>query len=190
MGAQIQAGQILVAGTGPGQLNQYYAFADTTSTTVTAASFANLSTPYVIPAGEADYAGVAYELCCAGVGTQGSTQQTLSFVMYIGGGLAYEPELATTVLSANQSFNYSICLKLTCGDGVSAWSADLLGTLVNSSTTLLPGTAGQQAVALASAGPHTAAVSSAITVAIQCKWGSTTGAPTITNQKTTWRKIS
>jgi hypothetical protein len=190
MGAQIQAGQILVAGTGAGQLNQYYAFADTTSTTVTAAALTNLSTPYVIPAGEADYAGVAYELCCAGVGTQGSTQQILTFQMYINGNLAFAPALAATVMSANQSFNYSLCMKLTSSDGVSLWSADLLGAVVESSTTLSPGTAGSQAVPLASAGGHTAAISSAITVAIQCKWGSTTGAPTITNQKTTWRKIS
>ena len=57
MGTLIPAGGTLVAGQGPGQLSQYYGYADGNVTTVTQAALNNLSSVYTIPAGEAVYAG-------------------------------------------------------------------------------------------------------------------------------------
>ena len=192
MGAQIQAGQILVAGTGQGQLSQYYGLADTTSSTFTSATQGNLCTPYIIPAGEADYAGAAYEMSCAGSGTWGSTQQTLAFGMYLGGAFGTTPNVAAAALNASEAFQYSILMRLTCTDGVSEWWGELLGAVVNAATTLNPGTTANNAIPVAgvNTGVHLAAISGALTAVIQAKWGSATGAPTVTNNKTTWRKVA
>ena len=185
------AGQDLVAGTGPGQLNQYYGQADTNSNAFTSATQGNLCTPYVIPAGEA-YAGAAYEMKCAGTGVQGSTQQTLAFQMLLGTVLGSVPTLGAVVFSAGQAFTYSLVMSLTCSDGVSGWWGDMLGAVVESSTNLIPGSAGNQGapIAAANSGVHIAAVSGALTAVIQAKWASATGAPVITNNKTTFRKVA
>lgn len=190
MGTLIQAGQDLVAGTGPGQLNQYYGFADTGSNTFTSATQGNLCTAYTIPAGEA-YAGAAYEMSCAGFGTWGSTQQTLAFQMLLGAtlvGTAFGSlsTIPATQLSASSAFNWSLVMRLTCADGVSAWWGDILGAVVSGGATM---TSTIPVVAVNS-GSHTAAVSSALTAVIQAKWGSATGAPTLTTTKTTWRKVA
>ena len=191
MGTLVMAGQDLAAGTGPGQLNQYYGFADTSQTTFTSATQGALCSAYTIPAGEA-YAGSSYEMRCSGFGAQGSTQQTLQFQMFLGSAFGTIPTLGAVVLSASQAFAYSLVMTLTCADGINAWWGDLLGAVVETSANLIPGTGGQQPVPIAasSLSAHTAAVSSAQTAVIQVKWGSATGAPTITNNKTNWRKIA
>lgn len=191
MGALILAGQDLVAGTGPGQLNERYGFADTTSNTFTSATEGNLCTPYVIPAEEA-YAGAAYELSCAGFGVWGSTPQSLEFQMFLGSVFGVGPTVGAALFNANQAFHYSLIMRLTCADGVGAWWGDLQGSLVNSSTTLLPGTAANNAcpIAAVNSGAHSASVASNQTAVIQAKWSSTTGAPTLTNTKTTFRKVA
>jgi hypothetical protein len=194
MGALIQAGQDLVAGTGPGQLNQYYGLADTTQTTVTAAAFANLSTPYVIPAGE-PYADAAYELSIAGAGVWGGTQQELFFSMYLNGTFGLTTAVAAAALSASAVFTFSMRFSFTCADGISEWWGDLLGNVIQVASGVNPGTAANNGIPLAgtnssSASPRIAAVSAPVTAAIQAKWNATTGAPTITNYKTTFRKVA
>lgn len=191
MGALIMPGQPLVAGQGAGQLNQYYGVADANPTTFASATQGNLCTPYTIPAGEA-YAGAAYELSCGGTGVQGSTGQTLGFQMLLGTAFGPIPTLGQVAFSVNQGFTYSLTMRLTCADGVSAWWGDLQGSIVENGANLLPGTTGQQAVPIAAANSssHIAAVSGALTAVIQAKWGSATGAPTMTNNKTTWRKVA
>jgi hypothetical protein len=192
MGALIQAGQLLVAGTGPGQLNQYYGFADANQTVFTAATFGNVSTPYVIPAGEADYADVSYQLDCGGYGVQGSTQQQLYFSMYAGSQLGSQPWVAAATLSVSQAFRWWMRMILTCSDGSDSWWGTLEGGVVESGQATNPGTAGQQACAMADANTavHLVSTSSAITCAIQAKWNATTGAPTMTNVRTRWAKIA
>jgi hypothetical protein len=192
MSTLIQNAQVLTAGTGQGRLSQYYGLADTTQTTVVAASSMNLSTPYVIPAGEASYAGAAYELSCAGQGQWGSTQQALTFAMYLGGGtFGSGSAVAATAFSASSNFSWGLVMKLTCADGVSAWWCDLYGT-VSLQNSIVPGVAASNSVALAStnSGAHLAAVTSPVTVAVQAKWASVTGTPTITNYWTTFRKVA
>lgn len=192
MGALVQAGQILVAGTGAGQLNQYYGFSDAAQTTVNGASFGSLSSVYTIPAGEADYADVAYELYCAGFGSQGSTQQQLFFQMFAGSALGSQPFLAASMLSASQAFRWWMRMTLTCSDGVNSWWGSLEGAVTESGSSEDPGVTGQQAAPVADCNTsvHVATVSSAIACSVQAKWGSATGGPTLTCVRTNWKKVA
>lgn len=194
MGTLILAGQTLTAGEGQGQLSQYYGLADTTPTTVTAAALANLSTAYVIPAGEA-YANAAYELRCGGYGVWGSTQQQLNLKAYLNGALSNGATgaIAATAFSASLGFVYRATIDLVCVDGASQWMWTMDAIVTQTAAAALPGTAADNTVPVSSgphAGPATASVSSAITVALQADWASTTGAPTITNTWTKFRKVA
>ena len=188
----IPAGGTLTAGQGQGQLSQYYGYADGSPTTVTAASANNLSTVYTIPAGEA-YAGAAYELSCGGTGTWGSTQQQLTFAMALNGssfGSAGAGKVAATALAASASFFWSAAYELTSVDGVSSWNCKLTVIVAEGASAANPGTAATNTIPLAVMLNHTATVSSSITVALQALWASTTGAPTITNSMTRFRKTA
>jgi hypothetical protein len=189
----IPAGGTLTAGQGQGQLSQYYGYADTNSTTVTAASAAtNLSTLYTIPAGE-PYAGASYQLSAAGYGTWGSTQQQLTLWPYLDATLTGPGRpIAATAFAVSAAFQWSALVEMTCVDGVSAWQVSWLGSIVQTANAIAPGTAADNAVPLAGATTSsvTAAVSSAITVALQAKWASTTGAPTLTCVRTNFRKVA
>lgn len=188
----ILAGTNLQAGEGQGQLSQYYGAADTNTTTVTAASATNLSSVYVIPAGEA-YTGAAYELSCGGNGTWGSTQQQLTLAMALNGtsfGSGGAGKVAASALAASAAFFWSATMKLVCVDGVSSWNCTLDAIVAEQSSPANPGTAATNTVPLTVTLNHTASVSNAITVSLQALWGSTTGAPTLTNSRTNFRKTA
>lgn len=192
MGLLILPGQIPPATAAAGGLNQYYGFADTATTTVTAASAANLSSVYTIPAGEA-YTGAAYELTCGGSGTWGSTQQQLTLAMALNGtsfGSGGAGHVAATALAASASFFWSATYELTCVDGVSSWNCKLTAIVGEGTNAANPGTATTNTIPLVVMLNHTASVSSAITVAVQALWGATTGAPTLTNSMTRFRKTA
>lgn len=192
MGTLAQAGQLAVAGQGQGQVNQYYGLADTSPTTVISASYVNLSSVYAIPAGEA-YAAASYVLTCGGYGTWGSTQEALDILLYIGSAVTgCNPAVSSVALSASATFAWSLIAELTCADGISAWQATMQGALVQTNNAINPGTAADQGVPLAggTTAAHTASVSSSIAVAVQARWGATTGAPTITNVRTRFSKVS
>jgi hypothetical protein len=189
----ILAGQALTAGQGQGQLSQYYGYADANQTTVTATGPANLSTLYTIPAGEA-YAGAAYELSCGGYGTWGSTQQLLLFTALVGATTltTSNATAAAASLSVSAAFRWQATVRIVCADGVSAWWGSVTAILQQSANPVLPGTAADNSIPLAGSNTsaHTASVSSAVPFSVQCGWGSTTGAPTITNAWTTFRKVA
>lgn len=192
MGLLIPAGTIPPASAAAGGLNQYYGFADTTTTTVTAAAAANLSSVYTIPAGEA-YTGAAYELQCGGSGTWGSTQQQLTLAMAMNGtsfGSGGSGKVAASALSASAAFYWTARYTLVCVDGTSSWIGRMEALVAEQSSPANPGTAGTNTIGVNNVLSHTATVSSSITVALQAFWASTTGAPTLTNLMTTWRKIS
>lgn len=192
MGALIQAGQLLVAGTGAGELNQCYGFADANQTVVTGTAFTHLSSAYVIPAGEA-YAGAAYELECGGIGVWGSTQQVLFAAMALNAAdYGTASQIAAAALAASATFAWTARMRLVCADGISAWWSSMAMTVQEYASPVNPGTASTNSVPLASTntGARIASCSSAITVAIEAHWGSVTGAPTITNSWTTWKKVA
>jgi hypothetical protein len=194
MGENIQPGQVLVGGQQPGQLNQYYGYADTNVTTVTQAALNNLSSVYTIPAGEAAYAGAAYELECGGYGTWGSTQQTLKFVAYLGAavGSGSSGGIAAAAFAASAAFSWRARVDLTCEDGVSLWRVSMDAVVQQTTNFALPGTAADNSVPVVTGptGSLTADVSDAQAVALQAEWGSTTGAPTITTTWTRFRKVA
>lgn len=188
----ILAGQTLVAGEGQGQLSQYYGAADTNTTTVTQIAATNLSSVYTIPAGEA-YTGAAYELSCGGNGTWGSTQQQLTLAQAMNGssfGSAGAGKVAATALAASANFFWNARMTLVCVDGVSSWIGRLEALVAESGSAANPGTAATNTVPVNAVLQHTASVSSAITVSLQALWASATGAPTLTNLSTTFRKIA
>lgn len=191
MGTNVQAGQLAVAGQGTGQANQYYGVADVNQTTVLAATAQNLSTVYTIPAGEA-YATAAYELSCGGTGTWGGTQQLLKFQALLGTQFGNSPQIAAAALPASAAFSWMAVMKVISADGVSNWWGSLSVWLQETANALNPGTAADNCFAMAASNSaaHAATVSANITVAVQALWGATTGAPTITNSWTTFRKIS
>jgi hypothetical protein len=193
-GPLIYAGQVQQAGQGQAQLSQYYGYADTTQTTVTAASLANLSTVYSIPANE-PYAGAAYELTCAGYGTWASSgPQALTLSPLLGSGTITGTArvIAAAAFSASAAFQWWTTIGITCSDGVSSWQGSMTGAVAETANALNPGTAADNSVALAGAtsASYTAAVSSALSVALQAKWALTTGAPTLTCVRTTFRKVA
>ena len=194
MGALIYAGQPLVAGTGPGELNQYYHFADANVTTVTADTLANLSSVYTIPAGEA-YADAEYEILASGNGEWGSTQQQLTLqVALAGNALGAGVQIGKDLFNTSQNFRWSATGRLICvTTGTSAtwiYAMDMIISVYNG--TILPGTpannsaSGTDSITAAATQDSTVAN----TVAIQAVWGSATGAPTITCRKTRWSKVA
>ena len=190
----IVAGQILQAGQGLGQLSQYYGYADGNATTVTASTATNLSTSYTIPAGE-PYANAAYELTCAGYGTWASSgPQALTLSPFLGSGTITGTArvIAAAAFSTSAAFQWSALIELTCTDGVSGWQASWRGAVAETANALNPGTAADNSVALAGAttASYTAAVSSALSVALKAQWASTTGGPTLTCVRTTFRKVA
>lgn len=171
---------------------KYYGLADTTLHSVTEASLTNVSSAYVIPAGEA-VAGSAYELCCGGTCTWGSTQQKLTLAMLFGTsyGSGQGGKAAATAFSASATVEWSAKMTLVCSDGVSAWYGTMTAVLQEVDNAVLPGTAADNSVALAvTPSSITEAVSSTITVALQALWASTTGAPLIAGYWTTFRKVA
>jgi len=186
----IMAGDPLTAGEQPGQLNERYSFADTTVTTVTAATLQNLSTAYTIPAGE-PYAGASYTLECGGFGTWGSTQQNLKYAGYLGAafGAGNAGQIAAAAFSASAAFGWRARVDLTCEDGISLWRVSADGKVTQTTNAALPGTAADNSVSwtVGPTGSLTAAVSSPLVAVLQAEWAATTGAPTIT---TTWTRFA
>lgn len=189
MGDLITAGQDLT----PAVLNQYYGYADSTQTTVTADSLSNLSTAYTIPENEPQ-AGTVYELECGGNGTWGSSSppQLIFAFCLNGNAVGYNPSVAGAAFSASANFRWSAKARFVCTDGVQHWTGTLTVTLNQNANPVNPGTAADNSVALtdSSVTGINESVSSAITAAIQCNWAATTGSPTITNQWTTFKKVS
>lgn len=171
---------------------RYYGLADTTETAVTAASAEALSSVYTIPAAEAT-AGSAYELCCGGFGTWGSTQQALTLAMTLNGtsfGSGGAGHVAAGALAASAAFFWSAKITLISADGASTWVCRLDATVAQGANSANPGTAADNTIPLTVTLDHTAAVSSPVTVALGALWASTTGAPTLTCTMTTFRKIA
>ena len=190
----IAAGQVLQAGQGQAQLSQYYGYADTAQTTVTAASSVSLSTVYTIPANE-PYAGAAYELSCGGYGTWASSgPQALTLSPFLGSGTITGTArvIAAATFSTSAAFQWSVTIGITCTDGVSGWQASWRGAVAETANALNPGTAADNSVALAGAttASYTASVSSALSVSLRAQWASTTGGPTLTNVRTVFRKVA
>lgn len=180
----VVAGQRITAGI----LNRNYSLTDTTSRTVTAASLTTISGTFTIKANEPQ-ANDMYELVAWGGGSQGSTQQNLTYkILAFGAGYSAGTMLGT-VIPASQNFRW-ICRAIITFTTVGA-SASMLGLTdfrwsqasVNHSATL-------GAVGTDVGGPASGDTTADGTFALQVNWASTTGAPAISHNGSYMRRIS
>lgn len=199
MGTLAVAGQKLTAAF----LNQYYAFADSTVTTVTASTSTTLTTSYSIPANEPSV-GSAYEIRFGGNGTWGSTQQALQFNVNVGSvSLLGGPiTIGAQAFSASATFRFSgLCTIVWDTVGASGkWFPTLIVNLAETANNVAPPATVNQANLQANAsygiGDSNNALSgvtdttAANAFVVKCSWAATTGAPTITNRITRWAKTA
>jgi len=185
----IAAGQRIMSAV----LNHMYAIADTAVTTVTAAAASNLSTVYVIPANDMAV-GVAYEIACGGDGAQGSTRQNLQFNAGIAGAsVGFSVVIDSTALAVSALFRWEAEIALipvTIG-AAGTYMTRIRGCVTNSANNLIPGTAANNSIPF---GGHNLATGTGLDTtvaqnfALRCQWGSVTGAPTITNRSTVFKR--
>lgn len=171
-------------------LNRIYGQADTTATTVTAASQTRISSGYTIPANDAQ-AGTAYRISCWGTGTQGSTVQTLAFrANYAGGGGFNACTIANSFAGVSHPFR---------------WNAEATLVIPSAGTTIKPSLMLRGIIADTNSSPNsftpfcsefddtngtTLNTTVAWTLQIECAWGATTGAPTITCKGTLFERVN
>lgn len=188
--SKVLAGELITADV----LNRIYGQADTTSHTITGTSFASASSVYTITASDAQ-AGTAYRLTCWGNGTWGSTQQVLTAAVALASTqIGITPAIAATAFAASAAFDFRFEARLVCvSPGASAtWIAEVGGVVTESANALLPGTAASNTV------PFTGCTHSAVTqdstvdnvFAIQAKWASATGSPTLTVRATMFERVN
>ena len=185
-----------------GDQNQYYGFADTSATTVTAATQQNLTTPYTIPAGE-PAAGSAYTVEFGGSGTWGATQQLWTPTLVVGGVVVLSNiVLGAQAFAASAQFRFSgrvLIVWNTVGATGNLIASYLVNFTQTANNVAPPGTYTQgnfQAAATYGLADGNGALSAAIdttaavSVIFKCAWGATTGAPTITNRHTRFAKAA
>jgi hypothetical protein len=174
-------------------INHAYSISDVSVTTVTAASYTDLSTVYTVPANDAAL-GVSYELMAHGYGTWGSTAQTLQMGLFFGAAIVgVAPTLGNSVFAISTPFRWKVTLELTPNGSSSTagWMGSLAGVITESNANVLPTTGANNSVAYA--GGNSAAVTVDATAAqvfsLRCQWASTSGAPTITCVKTRYTRL-
>lgn len=188
--ALVLAGQTIT----PAVLNRTYGTGDSTQHTVNVATFATLSTVYTIPALDA-LTGTAYRVSCFGNGTWGSTQQNLSFGMFLAGTqIGASVTANSTVFPTSAAFDWEAEFTIWCVTAGSSgtWIGRIRGTLTETANNIVVGTAADNSVPFA-AGVHTAVTQDTTidnTFAIQAKWASTTGTPTMTCLSTLFEKVN
>lgn len=168
----VAAGQRITASV----LNQHYTQTDNTTRTVTSASLTQISGSFSLAANELA-AGDAFEIECWGGGTQGSTQQNLTYKLTAFGADSAAGTMLGTVIPASQNFRWyykGILMVLTTGAlGTSNTFSDFRWSQasVNHSATL--GANGDDT------GGPSIDTTSATSAFLKVQWASTTGAPTI-----------
>lgn len=174
-------------------LNHAYSISDVDVTTVTAASYTDLSSIYAIPAGDAAL-GVSYELFAHGYGTTGSTAQTMQFGAQFGGSIVgIAPVIGSTAFGTSEAFRWAMTIELT-PDGSSSttgWAASLRGTVTQSANNVLPGAGNQDSVPIAGGNSTLVTVDATASqsLSLRFQWGSATGSPTITCMKTRFTRL-
>ena len=186
----VLAGQTIT----PAVLNRIYGIADTTSHAVNNTTYANLSSSYSIPAGDA-LVGTAYRLTTYGNGTWGSTQQALTVACNLAGtNVGTTPAIASTAFSASGVFDFEFEIKIVCvSTGTTGtWIASIRGGANQTTNPVLPGTAADNSAGIY--GCTHSAVTQDTTVAnsfaVQAKWASATGSPTLSCQATIFEKVN
>lgn len=155
--------------------------------TVTAASLTQFSGNFAIPANDM-VAGATYELKVHGAGTQGSTAQGLAMAaMVAGAAVGQTPQSGAGFAAASQFFTWDAIATLVCHTTGSSGTCQtsLVFTLTqpaaaSNSETISAGTSADSAINTTIANNF----------AIGAKWGSTTGAPTMTSDFASFRRVA
>jgi hypothetical protein len=158
---------------------------DSTAITVTAAVATRITKAWAIPAGNGQVSAV-YRLKAWGFGTEGSTAQNLTWSVALAGVVLQS--VTATALTASGAFRWTVEILLhvvTMGAGGTADVA-LDGRWA---TTASPTVEGSFAAGSAAAGGETLNTTVANTLALFVAWASTTGAPTITCDGSTFERV-
>lgn len=187
--ALVLAGQTIT----PAVLNRIYGTADGVGHTVNNTTFAQLSSSYTIPAGDAGN-GTAYRLTTFGNGTWGTTEAIYFTTALAGTAIGTAPEIAGAEFSSAAAFDFEVESLLICVSNGSSgtWVARIRGTLTQSANAITIGTAADNSVSF-SGTVHTAVTQDttiADAFAIQAKWAGTTGSPTLTCVGTLFEKVN
>lgn|SRR5215472_4925947 len=180
------------------QLSRTYSVADGIQHSVTATSWADLSTIYTIPAGDAipgpyNPTSVTYRLTSGGVGSWGNGE-SLQFRGAIGSNNvgASGSSVDGSALANGAAFRWwcEVILVVDVTGASGSAAALLRGAIAESANNLIPGTAADNSVAF------TAAVQAAgintttpTTFSIQVQWGGSAGSPTVTSYLTLYEKL-
>ena len=191
MGTLIAAGNDLT----PARLNQYYGKADTSATTVTAATQTRLTSSYSVPANEPTAGESAYEILFGGDITWGSTIQSLQFTLTL-----QAVNVCANVTIASGAFSVSAHLRFTGraslvfdSTGVSGLAqGGYLVSISEIANPVTPGAAGTNTLGVSdySTAGATIDTTSDMPMIMKCAWNATTGGPTISNRSTVFRKVA
>lgn len=168
-----------------GLLNHMYAAFDATSHTVTAATQTQLSSQYVIAANDATTSN-AYRLTCWGTGTQGSSAQTIAFrANTIGGSGLNSVTTANSFCATSQTFRW--WARMTCGISAIGSGGTITGFLEGALEQISVTTGSNPFNSEWDGNSQNTAANWGIE--IDCAWGATTGAPTITCKGTLFERV-
>src|SRR5216684_129244 len=175
---------IILGHYGPPSIGQ--PLADMTQYTATTATPTQASAIWSIPAADAVLPGATYEFWASGSGTWGSTQQALTFGLYIQGTQHIVTTIPATTFAINSIFHWMFWVRFYCVvTGSSAtWYPEhrLLASGANQQT------AWDITETLTTL--YTQSSLASQTVELQASWASVTGAPTVTTVANWFRRAA
>lgn len=165
---------------------------DATTHTVTQASLTNLSSALSIKAND-PAVSTCYRIYAWGDGTWGSTQQPLTFEADLGANSLGNNTIAGTALPVSQGFRWGCWVYVICtatGAGGTA-QGGLFGAISVTGTNLGQFTANSNSLPIVAGAPAGAAWDTTANQSfrLRANWQSTTGAPTITCEGTTFERL-
>lgn len=161
--------------------------------TVTQATLTTIASA-TYPANDAEV-GSVYELDVEGNGTWGSTAQTLEFQVTFGGNAMQNVTLGSAFFAVSTIFRWKVHARVICHTTgtTGTWTSSIEGEASVAGANVLP-TAGSQATSGFCVSESTTMVTVNTTVnqtlALQCAWGSTTGAPTLTSRVALFGRVA
>lgn len=159
------------------------AVTDSVSRTANSTSFANVTPANSIPANDPQV-GTLYRIMCGGFGTQGSTQQALSFQILLGSTAMGGTTMSATTIPASTGFHWNFTGNIIVVNTGSVATVRCWGVF-EFSVAAAGGTSGTAAFDSTNTFDTTAANN----VQVQMKWGSATGSPTITSNGSSLERL-
>lgn len=162
---------------------------DTGSRTVTQAATTQLGGAFTIPAGD-EAVGTKYRYEAGGFGTWGATQQQLTLVELLSGTNINQINIAAAAFAASAPFDWRLIMEiLITATGAGGTCRALLTPVLNVNNAAVVTAAPNFATGVRQAGG--VAINTTISRVLQLNalWASTTGAPTITCDRSSFERI-